>query len=460
MNKRAGGATGREVACRSFGRLLEEWEKAGLSRAALVEDSGCSAAQVYDKRERISWSSYRTIMSNARRLWDDEGFYELGLVVLDTPWAKHITIPMRLLATPRDGYRWMSEAGNSVTRQTFTCVHHRLRQVAPGRLEMDSSMQDGYPPCREYFLITRGALAALPRMFGLPLAEVSMRETASGALYDIRHPIGGGALSWLRRAVTWPLNVRAAAREIEEVHAELHRRNQELEEKNRELELRNAELDRYAYTVSHDLKAPLVTIKGFLGVLEKDTLAGDHDRVRNDLARIHRAADQMRRLMTELLELSRIGRVSLPVANVSLTEVAREAAEMLAAPIAERHVRLEIQEQMPVVPGDRVRLVEAFQNLIENAVRFMGDQRSPRIEVGARRKGHEAICHVADNGIGIEPRFHEYVFELFNRLEPDDEGTGVGLTLVRRIVQAHGGRIWIESAGAGQGTTFRFTLPS
>ena len=460
MHKRAAGATGREVACRSFGRLLVEWERAGLNRAALVEGSGCSAEQLFDKRERISWASYRAIMVNARQLWDDEGFYQLGLVILDTPWAKHITIPLRLLATPLDAYRWMTTPRTGMAGQTFTCIEHRLRQLAPGRLVMNSTMREGYPPCREYFLVTRGALASLPRLFGLPPAEVEMRPTATGATYDIRHPVRGTALAWLRRTLAGPFTARAAAREIEEAHIELHQRNQELEINNRELELRNAELERYAYTVSHDLKAPLVTIKGFLGALEKDSLAGDHDRVRGDLAQIHRAADRMRRLMSELLDLSRIGRVSRPMERVSLGGVAREAVEQLAGRLEEDGVEVEIQAEMPWVRGDRVRLLEVYQNLVENAARFMGEQTSPRIEIGAGEVEREVLCRVADNGIGIEPRFHQHVFGLFNRLDPEDEeGTGVGLALVKRILEAHGGRIWIESAGAGHGTTFWFTLP-
>ena len=459
MNRTVADRVGREVACRAFGRLLEEWQKAGLSPAELVAGSGCPAEQLYDKHARISWASYRRIMANARRLWDDQGFFELGLVILDTPWAKHVAIPAKLLATALDCYRWIARPRVGVARQTFTCVEHTLREVCPGRLVMTSTMGKGYPPCREYFLVTRGALAALPRLLGLPLAVVQMEETANGARYDISYSESGGVVARLRRALGRPFTARAAAREIEEVHIELHQRNQELEEKNRELELRNAELERYAYTVSHDLKSPLVTIKGFLGLLEKDTMAGNLPRVRDDLEQIHRAADHMRRLMNELLELSRLGRISHPVDEVSLGELAREAIDSLSAAIAERRAEVVVQSDMPVVTGDRLRLLEVYQNLIENSVAFMGDQPQPRIEIGAEQQEHETVCFVADNGMGIDPRHHERVFGLFDRLAPDNEGTGIGLALVKRIVEVHGGQVWVESAGSGQGTTLRFTLP-
>ncbi len=459
MSAESAEASGREVACRSFGRVLVEWERAGLSPEDLVVGAGCSVEQLYDKRERISWSSYRAVMANARQLWDDDGFIELGKVIMKSPWAKQLTIPARLLVSAQDCYRWIVRPRTGVASRTFSCVEHRVEAVAPGRLIMHAVMKPGYPPCREYFLITRGALVAVPGLLGLPNAEVEMEETPNGARYDIRHPQGGGTLARLRRAVTLPFTARGAAREIEEVHIELHERNQELEAKNRELELRNAELERYAYTVSHDLKSPLVTIKGFLGVLERDLRADDQARVSSDLEQLHRATDLMRRLMTELLEYARVGQLSHSREKVSLTDLAGEAIDLLAAPIAERAARLEVQPEMPVVIGDRVRLLEVYQNLIENSLRFMGEQASPRIEIGARQEEHETICFVADNGIGIEPCYQESVFGLFNRLGPSDEGTGIGLALVKRIVELHDGHAWIESAGAGQGTTVLFALP-
>ena len=113
---------------------------------------------------------------------------------------------------------------------------------------------------------------------------------------------------------------------------------------------------------------------------------------------------------------------------------------------------------MPVVYGDRVRLLEVYQNLIDNAVKFMGRQPEPCIEVGVRQHEGEVVCFVRDNGIGINPTYHENVFGLFNQLDPEGGGTGIGLALVRRIVEVHGGRIWVESDGEGRGSTFFFTL--
>ncbi len=225
-----------------------------------------------------------------------------------------------------------------------------------------------------------------------------------------------------------------------------------------ELETKNAELERFTYTVSHDLKSPLVTIKGFLGMLEKDALAGNRDRMRSDVERIRNAAGTMNRLLDELLELSRVGRQVNPPEEVSLDELAREAVELLAGDIDERGVEVVIAPNLPTVAGDRVRLLEVVQNLVVNAVKFMGEQTSPRIEIGVRQDGHRDVIFVSDNGIGVDPRYREKIFGLFERLDAQVDGTGVGLALVKRIVELHEGQIWVESAGKGQGSTFCFTL--
>jgi signal transduction histidine kinase len=121
-------------------------------------------------------------------------------------------------------------------------------------------------------------------------------------------------------------------------------------------------------------------------------------------------------------------------------------------------VRVDITEEPIVLWGDRMRLVEVFQNLVDNAAKFMGDEPAPHIEIGVEQAGEEMVLFVRDNGIGIDPQAQPMMFSLFKKLDPETEGTGTGLALVRRIVELHGGRIWVESEGPGKGTTFRFTL--
>jgi PAS domain S-box-containing protein len=227
-----------------------------------------------------------------------------------------------------------------------------------------------------------------------------------------------------------------------------------------ELERKNAELERFTYTVSHDLKSPLITIKGFLGYLEKAALSGNIDQLRSDIARIGEAAKKMERLLSELLELSRIGRIINPPEAVPFEAIAREAVELVRGQLAARQVTMTIAESLPIVYGDRARLVEVMQNLVDNAVKFMSDQAQPRIEIGVRvaAPGSPPVFYVRDNGLGVEPQYHQRIFVLFDKLDVRSEGTGVGLTLVKRIIEVHGGRIWVESEGLGKGCTFCFTL--
>ncbi|MHB8901159.1 MAG: sensor histidine kinase [Thermoguttaceae bacterium] len=227
------------------------------------------------------------------------------------------------------------------------------------------------------------------------------------------------------------------------------------EELLRVLETQKAELERFVYTVSHDLKSPLITIRGFLGIVEESLAAGQIDEARRDFERITQAAQRMERLLAELLELARIGREGATAQSVPL----RESLELFQAAIGHRGVAVSVRGGELAVCGHRIRLVEIFQNLVDNAIKYLGDQPEPRIEIGAEQAEGEVVCWVRDNGIGIDPAYHPKVFGLFQQLDPRRGGTGIGLTIVKRIVETHGGRIWLESEGAGSGTTFWFTLP-
>jgi signal transduction histidine kinase len=227
-----------------------------------------------------------------------------------------------------------------------------------------------------------------------------------------------------------------------------------------ELEETNSELERFTYTVSHDLKSPLITIKGFLGFLEKDAASGNVVRLKSDIKRIGDATDKMQLLLNDLLELSRVGRLENPYQQINLKELAREMIELLYGRLHEKKIQVHIQDDLPNVYGDRQRLSEVLQNLVDNAAKFMGDQSKPRIEIG--HSGFEdgkPILYVKDNGLGIEPALQDRIFGLFNKLDANSEGTGIGLALVKRIVEVHGGRIWVESE-AGNGSTFFFILPT
>lgn len=278
-------------------------------------------------------------------------------------------------------------------------------------------------------------------------------------------------ISGLRRDGTrLPLEVRArsfpfrgksmrvvALRDISE-----RRRAEEVRESLiRDLEAKNAELERFTHTVSHDLKAPLITIRGFVEYLLADVQGGRTDRLGADATHIGEAAATMQRLLDHLVELSRAGRKVGPPEPVPLDDVVREAARLVEGRRAGGRVVVAVDSGLPLVFGDRASLLRVFQNLLDNAVKFSAGADRARVVVEAGACGiGQATVVVRDNGMGIDPTHHERVFGLFEKLDPHAEGTGVGLAVVKRIVEIHGGRTEVESRGRGCGTTIRVVLPT
>lgn len=224
----------------------------------------------------------------------------------------------------------------------------------------------------------------------------------------------------------------------------------------RDLENKNAELERFTYTVSHDLKSPLITIKGFAGAIAGDLEKGRNDRISSDLKRIENASEKMEELLEGLLELSRIGRVVNPPEYFSMFQLTHQIVELLYGSINSRRINLKIDEELPNAYGDKHRIREVLQNLVENSIKFM-DKAEGFIEVGFIKKNNQIIYFVSDNGPGIDMKYYQKIFGLFDKLDNNMAGTGIGLALVKRIIEFHKGEIWVESS-IGKGSKFYFTL--
>jgi signal transduction histidine kinase len=227
----------------------------------------------------------------------------------------------------------------------------------------------------------------------------------------------------------------------------------------KELGAKNKELDTFVYTVSHDLKAPLVTLQGMADLLGESCERDLDEQGRHYVTRIKANAQQMERLVQDLLALSRIGREGREPEAVGLDDVVDELLMEGGERIRARGVTV-TRHELPTLWGVRTQIEQVVSNLLGNAIKYLGDTPAPVVEIGAKDGGGEMVeCYVKDNGIGIDPAYHEKVFEIFQRLqETEAEGTGVGLAIVKKIIEGAGGRIWVESA-KGQGAAFRFTWP-
>lgn len=225
-----------------------------------------------------------------------------------------------------------------------------------------------------------------------------------------------------------------------------------------ELEQKNLELERFTYTASHDLKSPLVTIRGFLDSIDRDLTVKRYDRLPKDLTRVEKAAKTMERLLDDLLEFSRVGRRLNPPGPVNFGTFAKDIFELLNLTQHKTSIDMTIDPNFPEITGDPLRLYQLMQNLIENAIKFMGNQTHPRIRIGFREGHDQTVFFIQDNGLGIDPSYQKKVFGLFERLNEQIPGTGVGLALVQRIVESYHGEVWVESDGLGHGSTFAFTL--
>jgi len=299
-----------------------------------------------------------------------------------------------------------------------------------------------------------------------PLRRIVEAEerVASGRL-DVSVPVRG--LAELRALATnfnaMVAALRARADEARGRQALLARRERTLHRQNRELASANAELDAFAYAASHDLRAPLRGIESMARFLWEDVGEKLDPEARDKLDRIRRAARRLHQLIDSLFEVARAGRELDVKEEVSLADCLDDALAALEGPIRESGAEVVVDGELPTMTGDPTRLAQVLQNLVGNAVKYSaGPGRKPRVEIGGRLEDDGAVVAlwVKDNGIGIPEDQHRRIFQLFRRLhrEGEYEGTGVGLSIVERIVHAHGGAVSVESK-PGEGATFTVRLP-
>jgi light-regulated signal transduction histidine kinase (bacteriophytochrome) len=284
--------------------------------------------------------------------------------------------------------------------------------------------------------------------------------------------LGGEARRVSAGEFATPLSVAAGPREVAEVGAEIDTMRErivtelarvegqraQLQEQASELSRSNAELEQFAYVASHDLQEPLRKVASFCQALQTRYRGQLDDRADQYIDFAVDGAKRMQVLINDLLAFSRVGRRGGEHKSLELTGVVADARSALAEVLSETGARIEAP-QLPVVHGERTLLVSLFQNLISNAVKFRS-QEPPLIRIAAERGDGEWKLSFTDNGIGIEAEYAERIFLIFQRLHTREtyDGSGIGLALCRKIVEFHGGRIWLDT-DCTSGACFRFTLP-
>lgn len=232
-----------------------------------------------------------------------------------------------------------------------------------------------------------------------------------------------------------------------------------LRDQSTELERSNRELEQFAYAASHDLREPLRMVATYVKLLEREYGERLDDAAHQYIRFAAEGATRLTRLVSDLLEYARIGPKALAFEPVDCNEVLAHVLESLRARIEQAEAEV-VSEKLPTVQGDPILIGQVLQNLVENGVKFRARE-APRIRISAEPVGDAWHIHVADNGLGIEPRFHGRIFDLFQRLHTHDHypGTGMGLAFCKKVIERHGGRVWVESE-PGRGSVFSFSLPA
>ncbi len=319
-----------------------------------------------------------------------------------------------------------------------------------------------------------GALGAVAGGLALVLAlrrwvlgplDALAAETRAVSVGDLEHRVRvagppevlalGADVDAMRRGLLTQLGVLGAAK------AELEASRELLEEQARELQRSNTELEQFAYVASHDLQEPLRKVASFCQMLARRYEGQLDERADQYIAFAVDGAKRMQQLINDLLAFSRVGRLGTGFVDVELERCLAAALRNLEAAREESGAEV-TWDPLPTVRGEAGLLTQLFQNLVGNGIKFRADE-PPRVHLGVRRVGEEWELCCADNGIGIQPDYGERIFVIFQRLHAKDayDGTGIGLALCKKIVEHHGGRIWLDSSAGpdARGTTFRWTLP-
>ena len=335
------------------------------------------------------------------------------------------------------GYTSASDALAAMRERSFDLLLADLQMPGTNGIDLMKSAQLVDPTLVAVIMTGHGAL------------ETAVAAMKAGALDYIQKPI--------KLATALPVLERALA--VRQLRIEKKRLEENVRDRTEELKIANRELEAFSYSVSHDLRAPLRAVSAFTQALLSEHVTTLNDEGRRLLQNVNAGAAHMDRLITDLLRLSQLNRQALHRQPVRFGELVHRVVDGMVSERAGRNIEFVIAD-FPTWQVDPGLLQQVFVNLISNAIKFTRERERARIEIGYRMDGTTLVCFVRDNGVGFNMKYMNKLFGVFQRLHSADqfEGTGVGLSIVRRIVERHGGKVWVDGA-QDQGATFYFSLP-
>lgn len=391
------------------------------------------------------------------------------------------TVDRVSISTPGNGKRWVSEKNLSAHAVTRTyALRQSVRGVDTeiGTLEVVAGLDGIYRQvaARALSIVLGNGLKTLMvalfmiflfhRLVTSRLEQLARKVGEMGPKLFPPHGAHAEPLKIPARldeldAVDWTLD--KTTDELKRTHEEIRKFNEELEARVRErtaqLETANADLESFGYSVSHDLRAPLRAIDGYAAIIDQNYAAVLDDEGRRLFRNVRNNAQKMGRLIDDILAFSRVRQSELHAVRLDMRALVREVWQELEPQRQGRDIELRVSE-LPAAWGDATAMRQVWQNLLANAVKFTRGCARATIEVGGEAAGAESVYYVKDNGAGFDPAYASELFGLFQRLHgmEEFEGTGVGLSIVKRFVVKHGGRVWAQGR-RGAGASFYFSLP-
>ncbi|MEM6559654.1 MAG: ATP-binding protein [Myxococcota bacterium] len=475
-----------DVSCRVFLIHEEAWVKDGQSVDELVEGVSLSLEHLRNRHERFDWESYQQILRNMAKKWTPEQFEAIGRANWTFAGFRVFAIMGRLMFSARDFYVLGHQNGKGIASQLFSCVSYRTTDMGENRLRIEFRLKPGYKAEPAYFHIGRGTLEDATLVLALPRAKVDLTISDTVGVYDIEYPSGGGALSWLRKAVSWPATLFSAGQELREAYATLQERYEELQEYKVNLDQRvkerTAELaaakdelsatvvqlreaqairDRFFSNVNHEIRTPLSLISiGVDDVLARYETQLD-DRARSSLELSLDGVQNLVGLVDELLLLAagQEGKLTLQRSRYDLVDSAKRSVHAWSTLAADAGNDL-VYSGPESLSGtfDRAALDRVLNNLLSNAIKFCRDG---RITVSVSEDEDYAILRVQDEGPGVSDELKERIFDRFEQGEAgasSSRGSGIGLSIVKELAELHDGSVRVLD-GETRGAVFELRLP-